>query len=490
MWYRYPDWVLLLGLNALVIAIKVSLLWLAGIELHFDEAQYWEWAQRLDWSYYSKGPLVAWLIAFSTGLLGDGEWQVRLLAWLTGAGFNIAVFYLTLALWQSRSAAWWATALVLTTPLYFALTMVMTTDVFLLLAWTLALWAAAHALYTPQPLAWYGFGAAIGIGGLGKLSIGLLPFFLGFYLLFTRHGRAALLTPHFWGGLLLLFALMSPVWLWNAGHDWVMLRHEVGHVGSAHDDAWWQSVVEFIGGQWLALSPLVLLVGLFYMVKRPDTAPLRLLWGISWLVLVFFVLKACFGKVQPNWAAPAFIGLLVVWVGYIPHFTLWQKQLLRAGMSLSLLLLLGFLIAAKFGFSGSQDPLKKFKAWREPVTAIAAQVPQAEFVITTYYHLATELAFYWDKPMRVYLTKDDNRRHNQYDLWPSANAEAIGKAGAVVTTSATFPASLQQAFQDCRAGQPVTAHAQDGALLRTLHVWLCEDFQGIKNVMPSAPTTF
>ena len=26
------------------------------------------------WSYYAKGPLVAWLIALSTGALGHGEW--------------------------------------------------------------------------------------------------------------------------------------------------------------------------------------------------------------------------------------------------------------------------------------------------------------------------------------------------------------------------------------------------------------------------------
>lgn len=31
-----------------------------------DEAHYWAWSRRLDWSYYSKGPMVAYLIALST----------------------------------------------------------------------------------------------------------------------------------------------------------------------------------------------------------------------------------------------------------------------------------------------------------------------------------------------------------------------------------------------------------------------------------------
>lgn len=35
-----------------------------------DEAHYWTWSMRLDWSYYSKGPMVAYLIALSTRLGG------------------------------------------------------------------------------------------------------------------------------------------------------------------------------------------------------------------------------------------------------------------------------------------------------------------------------------------------------------------------------------------------------------------------------------
>ena len=35
------------------------------IEVHFDEAQYWVWEQKLSLRYISKGPLVPSLIAFS-----------------------------------------------------------------------------------------------------------------------------------------------------------------------------------------------------------------------------------------------------------------------------------------------------------------------------------------------------------------------------------------------------------------------------------------
>src|SRR5215472_7391862 len=68
------------------------LAWLAvqPADLSPDEAQYWVWAQHLALGYYSKPPLVAWLIALSTGLAGDNEFAVRLSAPLlhaAAAGF-------------------------------------------------------------------------------------------------------------------------------------------------------------------------------------------------------------------------------------------------------------------------------------------------------------------------------------------------------------------------------------------------------------------
>src|SRR5215475_5172078 len=41
-----------------------------ALDLAPDEAHYWLWSQHLDASYYSKGPLVAWLIRGSVELFG------------------------------------------------------------------------------------------------------------------------------------------------------------------------------------------------------------------------------------------------------------------------------------------------------------------------------------------------------------------------------------------------------------------------------------
>jgi hypothetical protein len=48
------------------------------LDLAPDEAHYWDWSRNLDWSYYSKGPLVARSSTPASALLG--EWSERLVA--------------------------------------------------------------------------------------------------------------------------------------------------------------------------------------------------------------------------------------------------------------------------------------------------------------------------------------------------------------------------------------------------------------------------
>src|SRR5438034_44296 len=98
--YRLTAAVLILG------AAILRLFYLAcdcPLDLAPDEAHYWDWSRHLDWSYYSKGPLVAWLIRLSCILFGDLSFAltgsemlaVRLPAVLCGALLLVSLYVLT-----------------------------------------------------------------------------------------------------------------------------------------------------------------------------------------------------------------------------------------------------------------------------------------------------------------------------------------------------------------------------------------------------------
>jgi len=64
---------------AAVTAARIAALASDRTDLFVDESQYWLWGQSLDLGYYSKPPLIAWLIRGVTELLGsDAPFVVRL----------------------------------------------------------------------------------------------------------------------------------------------------------------------------------------------------------------------------------------------------------------------------------------------------------------------------------------------------------------------------------------------------------------------------
>src|SRR5450432_4630765 len=63
---------LAVGLIAAVTVVRlVYIYFFCPYDLVPDEAHYWDWSRHLDWSYYSKGPLVAWIIRGGCELLGS-----------------------------------------------------------------------------------------------------------------------------------------------------------------------------------------------------------------------------------------------------------------------------------------------------------------------------------------------------------------------------------------------------------------------------------
>lgn len=480
---RWPaartDAVVLAGLVLLLLIIRYALARAAGFDLHYEEAHYWTWAQHLDWSYYSKGPLTAWLIALSTTLFGDGEWQVRLFAWLAHGAFLVLAFFFARDVWQDRRAAQWTVILLLLTPVYFTLGLAMTTDVLMFVFWTWGLWALYRALYQQQRRAWYEAGAAVGIGALAKLSIGLLPLFAGVVMLFKRQWRQHFKDPHLWGGLALLAACMSPMLLWNAANDWVMFRHELGHV----DHEGWSParVPRFLGGQLLAVSPIIALLLIGALYRPPAHDGRRLLWSVSVLCLGFFLIKALSAKVQMNWPAPAYIGLMILFAGHAARYTGIRHKTLQAGLALSVVLLIFAYFPASLGLPGDRDPFKDTKAWRGPVTELSTRVNDVDFILTHSYKLASELAFYWPRPIDVYVTGSKHRRRNQFDLWPGLDREAGGD-GIYISTLKRIPRTLRRgrAFDACTRLEAVPARASDGTVLRTLYARLCRNYHPVE----------
>src|SRR5882757_5518437 len=73
-----PGPAILIALLIAITAGRVIALAISNAELFFDEAQYWAWGQEPAFGYYTKPPLIAWIIGATTSLCGDTPLCVRL----------------------------------------------------------------------------------------------------------------------------------------------------------------------------------------------------------------------------------------------------------------------------------------------------------------------------------------------------------------------------------------------------------------------------
>lgn len=447
------------------------------MEMHFDEAQYWEWSRVPDWGYYSKGPLVAWLIALSEYLFGHGEWQTRLPAWLASGLFMWLIYRCALTVWKDQKSATWALLLVIFNPIYFLLGGVMTTDILLFVFFSWGLWAAVRIVQHNNKKAWLELGTAVGLGCLTKLSMLLLPFSFALVLLINRPFRPLLTSQMPWLSASVCLILVLPMLYWNAAHDWVLFKHELGHVTAEKETVY--SLPVFLLEQLLAFFVLFYLcIGLIFRDLRARVWKRQgpLLLGISATILIFFVLKSISGKVQINWPAPAYLGALVALSGLIP--TLTRKLRIGLVVILTLLAILQILIffPQTLGLKHKAAPFKEMRVWQIPVMNLADQAGSIDFIIADSYKLAGELAFYWPEHIPVYVQGAPNRRHNQHDLWPSINRE-IGRSGLYVDLVNAPPEDLESAFDHCVPLKPVPAISQDGSIMRTLYAYRCTRYQ-------------
>ena len=118
--------------------LRVYSLHVSPIELSVDEAQYWHWSRNIDLGYFTKPPLIAWLIGFSTFIFGNEEWAVRIFA-------PIIHLFISLVLWGTAKYAFGANsgkiaALIwIFTPAASFGGFIISTDTPLLLFWSLSL---------------------------------------------------------------------------------------------------------------------------------------------------------------------------------------------------------------------------------------------------------------------------------------------------------------------------------------------------------------
>ncbi len=418
----------LVGVLCALLAARIAALAVNRTDLFFDEAQYWFWSLEPAFGYYSKPPLIAWIIGASTAVCGASEFCIRLPSPILHTATALAVCVLGTRLYDLRTGVLAAIAFALL-PGVSVSSALISTDVPLLLCWALALVAFA-ALFTTS--AWWPallLGLAFGLGLNAKYAMAWFLVCCGLYLAATPARRGVLKDARLWVGLALGIVCILPNLAWNQANSFATFSHTA-------DNAKWEGsllnpgkALEFFGSQFGVFGPLYF-AGLLVIAGRARTVRLpeadRLLLAFCLPLVAIITVQAFVSRAHPNWAAPAYVAGVVLVVATLVRDVSWGWLKASYGLHAAILALFVFAtsMAGLYTVPLLGDPMARTLGWRAIADATRAELDRARAAGTPYGTVLTddrsitaELSYYLrDQSTPVLAWRSGSRPHDHFEL--------------------------------------------------------------------------
>lgn len=309
-----PGVALTVALLAALTLVRLVGLKLSVVDFYFDESQYWAWSRELSFGYFSKPPLLAWVIAAAERVCGASEACIRAPAPLFYFGTSCLIYAIARELYDGRVAFWAALTFALAPGVDFS-ARIISTDVPLLFFWALALLAYLKLLERTA-LSWsVGLGLSLGLGLLAKYAMAYFLLGIAFAALFDRGARDLLRAPVFWLALAIAALVFAPNVWWNLENGFATIRHVGENIRGAGFGLSLRKGLEFIAAQFGVFGPIAFAAVLYGAVQiraRIAERPDRLMLAFTLPVLALVTVTAFLSRAHANWAAVAYVSAAVL----------------------------------------------------------------------------------------------------------------------------------------------------------------------------------
>ena len=428
-------------------------------DLFVDEAQYWFWSQNLDFGYYSKPPMIAWVIRAMTELAGSTS-----IYWIRVSG---PLIYMATAIMLMKTAKrfvgprieGWTGATFITLPGVALSSVFFSTDVVLLFFLTMALWA------------YFGLTEkrSVGLSILMGFTVGC-AFLSKYAILFVVPGGliALILLPSariawrdFFTAVIVALVVAAPNLWWNLAHDGTTVRHttNIAHWSKLSVNV--AGGLEFFAAQFGVVGPIVFSAMLWAVVRalkgKSEPREKLLIW-LSIPVVVLITFQALVAKAYANWGVTAYIAgtILAVWL----LDRLWPKGLrlsLAINGTASFLFPLAAIFAHQLVLPNGSEIMKRYlgrSAISREAGELARQSGTSIIVSDSRDLLADMFHTLRNDPVRIYAQPPVDAPNNYYEqtfALPSDVADDV----LFVTT---HPVECAQTPELVRSWQPTEGY--------------------------------
>ncbi len=292
--------------------LKIVALNFTTFNLFGDEAQYWLWSKDIDFGYFSKPPFLSWIIRVYTEILGSGFVSLKLLPSLVYLLIAWSIYNLLINTGLNKKESFSGCLIFLFIPAVSFSSFIISTDLFLLLFWTLSLNQLIKINNEQDLKNFILLGIFLGLGVLSKYAAIYFVICLLVLILIDKRFRKVFLEnlSGFTLTFLSMLIIIVPNIIWNFNNGWITLKHTSDNANFANIEINFIRGLEFLLFQIIMLGPFIVLGGLFGSNKWGYIQKIFLVFSIPIILIV--LIEAIIVRANANWAAPALISLFAL----------------------------------------------------------------------------------------------------------------------------------------------------------------------------------
>jgi len=437
------------------ILLRVFAIISTPLELSADEAQYWLWSKKLNWGYFSKPPMIAWLIHVSNNIFGDYDYSIRILAPVIHGINALVIFRLSQEINDNYFAHFLSSLIWLTLPIVGVGSFLMSTDTPLMLIWTTSLLLTVKANNSDNAFLWSLAGLIAGIALYAKYAALYLPLgLIIFYIINFQNEQNIKLRGLFL--FLMNFIIVSlPNVIWNYFNNFQTINHLSSNAVIDAPSYSLFGTFTFLIAQVAILGPLLFIVFLLtaYNIKRLNKLSIFLLYFIFPVYILMFI-QGFFSEANANWAASALPAITIL-CGYFL-----SKRIKFAVLTiLSNLLICIFILIVSFNgnlifLDVKSDPLRKLKGWSILSEDLKDTISKekSDVVLVDRRGIAAELIYYLrNENIKIRVPESSKSPSNHYQLhYPLTDKE--NKIFYYASENTKIPESYKVGYNAVKVG--------------------------------------
>ena len=340
--------------------IKIIAIHLTNFDLFGDEAQYWLWSQNLDFGYYSKPPLLSWIIALVCSIFGNSIFVIKMIPVFLYCLTSYVIFLLSKKLFGNNELACLTALTFFLMPAVSFSSFFVSTDIFLVFFWSLSLLQLLIIKDKPNNFNFILLGIFVGLAFLAKYAA-VYFIFCVILIFFEKEMRDVFLKHR----LSLLYCVLSfaliiaPNIIWNFNNDLTTFKHTVDNAALERTNINIMEGLKFFISQIIMIGPLIFLFFVLGIVKNLNiNFKTRFLLLFSLPIFIIILVESVLVRSNANWAAVSLISFVILFVHVV--FKISKKVIFVNNVAnFAFGLVFFFLIAT----NSSYEPFKKISGF-------------------------------------------------------------------------------------------------------------------------------